>query len=220
MVMKIQVIAVMPAYNEEKKIGAVLKEIKKYVDKVIVVDDCSMDNTSAIAKSNGAIVVRHNINRGLGAALRTGFSKALDITKNDNDVIITIDSDGQHVPSDIPKFIERIKEGYGFVLGQRDISRYPLKKKIGNSLLTALTNLVCHTKLKDTESGFRAFTRDSLSNLDLRSERYEIAAEIIKEVGRNKVKAANVPVRSPVYFHGKGVKVSDGIKNFLYILRR
>jgi glycosyltransferase involved in cell wall biosynthesis len=214
------IIAVMPAYNEEKKIGEVLKATGKYVDKIIVVDDCSRDNTAMVAKKLGVIVIKHDQNKGLGGALRTGFGKALEISKNDSDIIITIDSDGQHVASDIPKFIDKINSGYGFVLGQRDVSRYPMRKRIGNRMLTFLTNLVCGTNLRDTESGFRAFTKSALNKLDLRSERYEIAAEIIKEVGRRRIKSTNVPVESPIYFRGKGVKVSDGIKNFLYILKR
>jgi len=209
-----KVVIVMPAHNEEKTVGTIVQACKKY-GTVVVVNDASADRTTEIAKKAGAIVITHKVNRGLGAALRTGFAQAL---KLNCDVIITIDSDGQHLPEDTPRFVEKIQEGYDFVLGARDLSKYPLIKRIGNFFLNAATNIIAGTNLKDTESGYRAFRKEALKKLTLKAERYEIAAEIIKEVGRNKLKAANIPIKSPVYVKGVGVK--DGIKNFLYILRK
>lgn len=209
-----KVAIVMPAYNEEKTVGNAVKKCKKY-GAVIVVDDASKDRTAEIAKKAGAFVITHKINRGLGAALRTGFGYAL---KTDADIILTIDADGQHLPEEIPKFVKKIDEGYDFVLGARDLGRYPLIKKAGNFFLNAATNFVSGTRLKDTESGYRAFRKSALEKLSLKAERYEIAAEIVREIGRNRLKAANVKVKSPVYV--KGVSVTDGIKNFLYILRK
>jgi glycosyltransferase involved in cell wall biosynthesis len=210
-------IAVVPAYNEEKTVADVVRQTKRYADKVIVVNDASVDSTAELAKRSGAQVVSHKANRGLGAALRTGFAAALKTAKP-NDIIITIDSDGQHRPEDIPKFAAKINEGYDFVLGARDIKKYPLRKRIGNVLLTALTNLLSGTSLSDTESGFRAFRAAALSKLRLHAERYQIAAEIILEVGRNKLRTANVPIISPRY--RKGVTVRQGIQNFVYLIRR
>lgn len=207
--------AVMPAYNEAKTITWAVTETKKYSDKVIVVDDCSSDNTAALAKQAGAVVIRHGANLGLGASLRTGFAKALEINA---DAIITIDADGQHDPHDIPKFLEKINKGCGFVLGERNLSKYPFVKKFGNFFLNSATNFISGTSLKDTESGFRAFSREALQKLYLKSERYEIAVEIVFEIGRNNIKAANVPIKSPVYV--KGVGVADGVKNFMFLMHR
>ncbi len=208
-----KVVIVMPAHNEEKTVGAAVKECKKY-GTVVVVDDASTDKTAEMAKKSGATVITHKVNRGLGGALRTGFAESLKVNC---DIVITIDSDGQHHPQEIPKFLNKINEGYDFVLGARDLKNYPFVKKFGNFFLNGTTNLVAGTNLKDTESGFRAFRKDALKKLNLKAERYEIAAEIIKEVGRNHLKATNVPVQSPFYVKGVGIK--DGIKNFLYILR-
>jgi glycosyltransferase involved in cell wall biosynthesis len=210
-------IVVMPAYNEEKTVGDVVRQTKKYADKVVVVNDASSDKTAEIAKRSGAQVISHDKNRGLGGALRTGFVEALEAAKP-NDIIITLDSDGQHRPEDIPKFVAKINEGNDFVLGARDIKKYPLRKRFGNAVLTALTNIVSGTSLSDTESGFRAFRAAALTKLDLRAERYQIAAEIILEVGRKKLRAANVSIESPRY--RKGVTVRQGLQNFGYLLKR
>lgn len=209
-----KVAIVMPAYNEEKTVGDIIRKTKKY-GKVIVVDDCSKDNTSKEARKAGALVVRHNVNKGLGSALRTGFSAAL---KMKPDIVITIDADGQHKPEEIGKFIHLIENGYDFVLGQRNLSAYPFVKKFGNFFLNWITNFVSGTHLKDTESGFRAFKADGLKKLYLKARRYEIAVEIVFEVGRNKLKHTSVEISSPRYV--KGVGVWDGVKNFLYLLHR
>ncbi len=208
------VLIIIPAHNEEKTIGKVIQEAKKH-GKVLVIDDCSSDSTGLIAEDNGATVVRHKINRGLGGALRTGFDEA---TKQGADIIITMDADGQHNPEDIPRFISTINKGYDFVLGSRDLSRYPLKKRVGNFFLNLATNFISGTTLKDTESGFRAFKIEALKKLVLKAKRYEIAVEIVFEVGRNNLKYTNIMIDSPVYVQGVGVL--DGFKNFRYLFSR
>ena len=208
------IVIIIPAYNEEKTIGKVVVNAKKH-GKVLVVDDASLDRTPEMAKKAGATVIRRKVNGGLGSALRTGFEKALQMKSN---IIITIDADGQHEPEEIPEFLKKINEGYDFVLGSRDLSKYPFVKKLGNFFLQFFTNLVAGTNLKDTESGFRAFRGSALKKFYLRAERYEIAVEIIFEVGRNRLRYANIDVDSPLY--RKGVSFSDGINNFRYLLRR
>ncbi len=205
---------VIPAYNEEKSVAPVVREAKKY-GKVIVVDDASTDSTAAAARKAGAIVVRHKLNKGLGSALRSGFARALQMGA---DIIVTIDADGQHNPKEIKKFVALIENGYDFVLGTRDLSSYPLVKRLGNFFLNWITNFVSGTSLKDTESGFRAFRASALRKLHLRAMRYEIAVEIVFEVGHKKLRATSIPTTSPHYV--KGVGVWDGVKNFLYLLRR
>ena len=209
-----KIVIIVPAYNEEKTVASVVTKAKEY-GKVLVVDDCSRDRTAEIAKRAGATVIRHKVNRGLGGALRTGFSEAIAMGA---DVIITIDADGQHKPEEIKNFVDLINHGYDFVLGARDLRAYPFVKKFGNFFLNNVTNFVSGTNLKDTESGFRAFRVEALKKLYLKAERYEIAVEIVFEVGRNRLKTANIPISSPIYV--KGVGVSDGFKNFRYLLRR
>jgi glycosyltransferase involved in cell wall biosynthesis len=152
------ILAVMPAFNEERTISDIIKNTRKYVDEVVMIDDFSSDRTSEIAKKAGATVLRHKENRGLGGALRTGFDYAL---KNKADIIITIDADGQHDPDEIPKFIEKIQSGYHFVLGTRDLSKYPFTKKLGNFFLNAATNFISGTSLyhrKNSRTGIRRFS--------------------------------------------------------------
>lgn len=209
------IVAVIPAYNEEKTVSNIVRQTKKYVDKVFVIDDASHDRTAANAKAAGATVIRHTKNAGLGSAIRTGLKHAL---KSGADIVFTIDADGQHDPADIPKFIEKVSKGYDFVLGERDLHAYPFKKKLGNFFLTHATNFVSATNLKDTESGFRAFSRKALERIQLKAERYEIAVEIIFEVGRNSLRACNVKINSPVYV--QGVNALDGLKNFMFLLHR
>ncbi len=211
------IVAVMPAYNEEDRIADVIRKAMKYVDRIVVVDDCSSDRTGKIARELGCTVIRHRRNMGLGKSLRDGFEAAL---KMGADIVITIDADGQHDPSDIPKFIREINRGRDFVLGERDLSRYPLVKRIGNFFLTLLTDFISGTTLRDTESGFRAFRAEALKKLNLLAERYEIAGEIVLEVGLRGLSYSNVPVKSPRYHKGKGVSVLDGFHNFYYLLRR
>jgi len=205
---------VIPAYNEEKTISWVVEESKKY-GRVVVIDDCSSDDTAMLAKKAGVMVISHSHNQGLGSSLRTGFKKSLDMKA---DIIITIDGDGQHNPRDIPRFISAINNGYDFILGERDLRKYPLTKKFGNFFLNRATNFISGTNLKDTESGFRAFKKEALKKLYLKAKRYEIAVEIVFEVGRNNLKTKNIPIKVPIYV--KGVGVVDGFKNFLFLLHR
>jgi glycosyltransferase involved in cell wall biosynthesis len=207
-------VIIIPAYNEERTVSWVVERAKKY-GKVIVIDDASTDRTAEFAKKAGAIVVTNKVNKGLGYSLRTGFSKALETR---HDVIITMDADGQHSPEDIPKLVKKIWKGYDFVLGSRNLSRYPFIKKFGNLFLNIVTNFIAGTSLKDTESGLRAFSRKALEKFYLKANRYEIAVEILFEVGKHNLKACNVEVDSPVYV--KGVGISDGIKNFLFLMHR
>ncbi|MBI4896571.1 MAG: glycosyltransferase family 2 protein [Candidatus Aenigmarchaeota archaeon] len=209
-----KLLIIIPAHNEEKTIAPVIAEAKHY-GTVLVVNDASTDKTAQVARQAGADVISHLVNRGLGAALRTGFEKALSLNV---DAVITIDADGQHDPQEISLFISALDEGYDFVLGARNLSKYPFVKKFGNFFLNLATNFISGTHLKDTEGGFRAIRAEALKKMYLKAERYEIAVEIVFEVGRNNLKATNIPVTSPRYV--KGVGVWDGVKNFLYLLSR
>src|SRR3989338_3249144 len=103
-----KIVAILPAFNEEKTIGAVILKLKNYVSQIIVIDDGSKDRTSQIAKEHGALVYRHLINRGLGGALGTGIKAGL---QNEADIIVTLDADGQHDPAEISELIKPIMNG-------------------------------------------------------------------------------------------------------------
>src|SRR3990167_2967367 len=128
-----KIVAVIPAYKEVTTIADVLTRTRSFVDEMIVVNDGSPDNTAEVASKNGALVVSHVINRGLGAAIGTGFAFA---KKRGADVVITLDADGQHDPAEIPKFIDAIKNGADVVIGSRMISRsgMPWYRQVANIL--------------------------------------------------------------------------------------
>jgi glycosyltransferase involved in cell wall biosynthesis len=210
-----KVIAVLPAYNEEKRIKDTILKTKRYVDNIIVVDDGSEDKTAEASKKSGADVIRYEKNRGVGYATRVGLKRAISLKP---DIIIFLDADGQHDPKYIPQFIKAIENGADYVCGWRDLSNYPLDRKIGNWGLQLLTNLLCHTGIKDTECGYRAMALDAAKKIKLKGERYEKDSEFAYEVWRNKLKISQVKIVVPV-FHPKGA-IIRGFKNFFYLLRR
>ena len=139
--MKKKIFAIIPAYNEEKRISKVNKETKKYVDNVVVVDDGSKDRTKEAAKKAKAIVLRHLVNLGKGAALKTGCDYAV---KNKADIMIVIDADAQHDPNEIPKFLKNIKR-YDIVLTYRKLNEnMPFVLKFGNWIINKTITFLCY----------------------------------------------------------------------------
>jgi len=212
-----KIVAVIPAFNEEKTISAVIKRAERFVDRVIVVDDGSRDKTAELAEKEGALVLRNSENKGVGYTKRRGIKEAV---KQNADIIVTLDADLQHNPEDIPRFVEKINEGYDFVLGRRNISKYPFIKKFGNFGLNILTNIFSGTRfrLMDTESGYKAFTRKAAQKMNLTAEKYEIEAEIAYEVGKNRLRYTTIQIKSPRY--RKGVTVVQGFRNFWFLVRK
>jgi glycosyltransferase involved in cell wall biosynthesis len=213
--MKSKVVAIIPAYNEEKRIINVIKKTKKYVDKVIVVDDGSKDKTAEIAKKAGAEVIKYEKNRGKGYATKLGLNEIISLKP---EIIVLLDADGQHDPEYIPYFIDAIKNGADYVYGKRNFHNYPINRKIGNWSLIILTNILCPTKIRDIESGYRAFTYEVAKKLNLKSERYELEMDFAYEVWRNKLKTAYVEIKVPMYYPKPAI--TRGFRNFSYLLRR
>lgn len=188
---------ILPAFNEEKSIGTVLSSLKKagYSD-CIVVDDGSADSTSLIAERHGAIVVRHPINRGLGGALGTGLQAALDLGA---EYILTFDADGQHAISDIKPMVQPLlQKEADAVIGSRLVNPegMPIHRRIGNWGLNAITYALFGVWTTDSQSGLRAFTRMAAQKIQLKTNRMEVSSEIIKEIGRNKLRLKEVPIQA------------------------
>ena len=211
-------IAILPAFNESKNIRKVIEKTKKQVSKVLVVDDGSSDNTSSIARKAGADVIRLEKNSGVGYASRIGLKKAI---KEKYDIIVFLDADGQLDPKYITQFIEKVKEGYDYVYGRRNLYKYQLNRIIGNWGLTFLTNLICPTGILDIECGYRAIPLRTAKKLKLKAMGYEREVDFIYEVWRNKLKVSYVKVTVPV-FHPKSRlrAMLRGTKNFLFFLKR
>ena len=210
-----KVIVVIPAYDEEKTIGTIIKRTRKYVDKVIVVDDGSTDKTSEVSKNSGADVIRYKRNQGAGYASRVGLKEAIRMKSG---IVLFIDADGQLDPQYIPKFIDSIKNGADYVAGWRDLSNYPLDRKIGNWGLTKLSNIFCPTGLHDTECGFRAMSLYAAKKIKLVGKRYEREMDFAYEVWRNKLKIKEVKIKIPVFYSKSAIK--RGFNNFFFLVKR
>ncbi len=178
-----KITAILPAFNEEISIGSVILRTKEYVDRVIVVDDGSNDHTVDVAMLAGAEVIRHPTNMGKGAALKTGFEVAAD-----SDVIVTIDSDGQHNPCEIPGLVAPILEGVAdLVIGSRYMNgngkNTPSYRRIGQTVLNKATNLNSGVKVTDTQSGFRAFAGSTKNLFRFNSSGMAIESEMLADAG-------------------------------------
>ena len=172
-------IACIPAFNVEHQIADVIKKSQKYVDKVLVCDDGSTDNTSVNAKLSGAIVIKHDKNLGKGAALQTLFQKAKDLHA---DIIITIDGDGQFLPEEIPILIEPIKiKKFDVVIGNRflDSEEMPSYRKAGNKILDKFTKLAANLPFEDTQSGYRSYSKNALEKISFSTNGFGVDSEIL-----------------------------------------
>ena len=193
--MKKNVWVVIPAYNEEKVIGSVIDNLKKEnLKNIIVIDDSSHDSTAKVARKHGAKVYSHIINRGLGGALNTGITAAL---VSGADVIATCDADGQHRTEDVKRAVETlIKEGYDVVLGSRMINSkgMSLSRRLLNKGANMLTYLLFGIYVTDTQGGLRVFSRSAAEKIKIKTSRMEVSSEIIKEIGRNKLRFKEIPI--------------------------
>jgi glycosyltransferase involved in cell wall biosynthesis len=191
-----KIIAIIPAYNEEKNIGEAVKDVKAYVSEVVVIDDGSADATGEVAGSSGAYVLTHKINRGQGAALRTGIDFALNYL-NAN-IVVHYDADGQHLASEIDEVTKPIILGAAdVVLGSRFLnkkSKVPFLRKIVLRGGVVFTRLTSGLKITDTHNGFRAFSRSAAYKIDITQDRMAHASEIFDEIARHKLRFCEVPV--------------------------
>lgn len=210
----LKIFIVIAAYNEEKRIGTVLKELTKNNYKnIIVVNDGSKDNTKKISLENKATVLTHKVNLGQGAALRTGIKYSL---KQGADIIVTFDGDGQHKASEIHKLIQPIinKEA-DVTLGSRfleggNANNIPSSRKIILKLGVLFTRTISRIKVTDTHNGFRALSRYAAEKIKITYNGMSHASEILDEISRNKLRFKEVPVT--ITYNEETIK--KGQKNF------
>jgi glycosyltransferase involved in cell wall biosynthesis len=219
---------IIPALNEEVSIGSMVLHAKQHSDHVVVIDDGSKDRTSEVARLAGAEVIRHPKNLGKGKALRTGFEH---VAKNGCKVIVTMDSDGQHDPEDIDKLVEPILKGEADVVNG---SRYmngtdkntPFYRRIGQNILDNATNLNAGLHITDTQSGFRAFARQTLPAFNFKSKGLAIESEMLMDAANAgfRIKEVNICVRYDVDCSSEnpiihGLKVLANIMNDMELNR-
>lgn len=202
-----KIIVTIPAYNEERSIGAVIRNIrkvmqsKKYNFQVLVVDDGSKDNTVSEARKAGAVVFSHPANYGLAEAFRTELQKCLEMKA---DVIVHTDADGQYVAEEIPKLVEKVSEGYELVLGSRfkgRIESMPLLKRFGNKAFSYEISKIVKIRITDAQTGFRAFT-SKVAQIPMTSTHTYTQEQIIRAV-KNKFRVIEVPITFRRRVHGK-----------------
>ena len=207
--MKSGVFAVIPAHNEEKHIGDVVRQAKKYVGNIVVVDDGSKDRTAEEAKKSGAIVLNHLVNLGKGAALKTGCDYAI---KNKADIIVAIDADAQHNPKEIPKFIGAVKM-HDVAIGYRKLNMsMPFILRFGNWFINKTIRFLYGVKIKDSQCGYRAFTSEAYKKLRWKASDYSMESEMIAKIGKHRLSYAEVPIETIYSDKYKGTTILDGIK--------
>jgi len=191
-----KVCLLLPAYNEAQTIGCIISEARTYIESIIVIDDGSSDNTAQIAREQDVVVLQHEVNRGKGMALRTGFEYALE---QGYEIIITMDSDGQHEPADIPRFLARLQENNADILiGARVLERrrMPLHRRLNNKLISKVGSWFCGQKIVDFQSGFRLIKSKVLQSITLETVRYETESEFLIKAGRMGFRIDTLPIRA------------------------
>jgi len=193
---------IIPTHNEAKSIGELVKEIHNQSLEAIVIDDGSIDNTSLIAKNNGAIVLRNDVNLGKGASLKRGFDYAI---AQNFDAVITMDGDGQHLTSDLPYFIRLATNSDKDIFIGNRMSKtrgMPLTRVLTNKFMSWLVSKVAKQKIPDTQCGFRLIRRRVLEKIKLLTCKYETESEILIKASRLGFKIESVPIQS-VYANEK-----------------
>ena len=217
-----KVFAVIPAYNEESRVGNVVKDAKKYVSKVVVVDDGSTDDTVNAAEKAGAVVLQHIENCGAGAATMTGISYARNCGA---DIIVTLDADEQHSPDDIPALLEPIKSDKADIafanrFGQRN--RIPFIRRLFNGIGNLITFAATGKWVKDSQCGFKVFGPQAVKQINLRMSGYEFCTEIVREAAQYRWRTIEIPAKVlySEYTLAKGQSFANGVKTALKILLR
>lgn len=220
---KSEVWVVVPAYNEEATIREMLMSLQEAGWKnLLVVDDGSRDRTRKLAIETGVLVVRHDFNRGVGAAIQTGIKLALKLGAQ---IVVTIDADCQHDAREIAELVHPIERGDAEVtIGTRfrQKSDMPLFNKLANKLGNLLTWALFGLKVSDSQSGFRAFSRKAARMIRIHSNGFESSSEIIREIGWYKLKYKEVPISVTYtnYSRSKGQSFANGVLTVLKLIVR
>lgn len=218
--MPLEPCVLIPAYNAAETIGPLVRQTRQLGLSTLVVNDGSQDQTAAQALAAGAHVLHHAENRGKGAALRTGFAFVM---RSPYDTVVTLDSDGQHDPRDIPHLLDAVvRLEAAIVVGQRSLEdvRMPLSRRWTNRVMSSIVSAMARQPLPDSQSGFRAIRRDALLALPLSSSRFEIETELLLAASRRRLSIAFVPVRTIYESQHSHIRpLQDGAR-FVHLIAR
>ena len=206
------ILVCIPAFNEEHFIGKLIKNCLKYADQVVVCDDGSVDNTYEVADAAGANVIRHEKNCGKGEAFQSLFQFA---RHSNVDVIVTIDGDGQFLPEEIPKLVKKIESNEAdVVIGYRfdGAAEMPNYRKFGNKMLDKMTNMATQLSVRDTQSGFRAYSKNIIKLIDFKKKGFGVDTEILINAAKNGARISEEKV-SVIYHTGSQTSTKNPISH-------
>jgi len=210
------ILAVIPAYNEQERIAPVIAGVRAHVP-VLVVDDGSRDGTAALAEASGAAVLRQIPNQGKGAALRAGFRRALD---EGYEAVITLDADGQHAPDEIPRFLEAYTQsGADLIIGARDFAGMPPVRRVSNTLGTLLFSWALGQYIPDNQSGYRLLSRRLMDSVLSSAEQgFEFEVEMITVCVTEGYRLAWVPIRTIYAGETSHIRPLHHLRHFLRVV--
>jgi glycosyltransferase involved in cell wall biosynthesis len=185
-------------------ISELIEKISEFIDKsdIVVIDDGSKDQTFGIAQRAGAVVLKHERNKGKGEALKTGFKYA---QKKNYDAFFTIDADLQHDPSSIADFLKKTAGNFnGIIIGTRDVhlKTMPFARWLSNNLTSMILSILSDQTIRDSQSGYRLISTQVLKKVKLKAKKYDLESEILVKAGRKGFKIDAVPIKT-IYGGGK-----------------
>lgn len=212
-----KIFIVIPAFNEEKDISKVLRDLEKKGLPTIVVDDGSLDKTfKQASKFKNITLLRHRVNLGKGAAIKTGAQVAF---KKGADAVVFMDGDGQHKVSDLDKFIEKLKRGYQVVFGARSLEPgVPLIRFLVNKMASVFINVLFSIYVSDLICGYRAITKEAFKKIHLQSLGYAVETEMVIKTKLFSLKYCEVPIETVYLDKVKGVTIVDAFKLFFEVI--
>ena len=225
MELKMKISIVIPVYNEEKTVQETIAKVSQipFEKEILVIDDGSTDKTPEVLRSlqgNSLILLRHEQNKGKGAALRTGFSRA------SGDIILIQDADLEYNPEDYPALLQPILEGKADVVYGSRFLGGPHRVLFfwhyaGNRFLTLLSNILSNLNLSDMETGYKVFKKEVLNQIKLKSNRFGFEPEFTIKIAKKKMRVYEVPISyyGRDYSEGKKITWKDGFAAIYALFR-
>ncbi len=216
-----KICVLIPSFNEEKTIGWLVKAVREKGFDVVVIDDGSSDQTTKIARENGAEVIVNEHNIGKGASLRRAFGL---LSEKNYDAVITMDGDGQHLPDDILPFVRCYEQGKpAIIVGNRMLKAkgMPLVRWLTNKFMSFVISGLCKKDIPDSQCGFRLIDTKVLKDLNLSTENFEIESEMLFEAAKNGYKIESIPVTTVYEGQYSAIHpVKDTVRFIKFVLRK